>query len=113
MLHIMDANATGAPIPLRRVKPRRIRRYFWCDRTWSWQEGFPWACDIYDCHLCGQQLRLNACRSYGGWVHQDGSVYKTFIDADGEQRDDHCVLPRSDREAAQRMAAKRVKEGMK
>ena len=65
------------------------------------------------CLWCGEELRPNVFRSYGGWVHQDGSIYKTFIGTDGETRDDHCVRPTDDQAAAQKMAAERRKERMR
>lgn len=42
------------------------------------------------CHWCGEELRFIPGR---GWVHQDGKTYKTYIGADGKERDDHCALP--------------------
>ena len=65
------------------------------------------------CLWCGERLRRNIFKSYNGWVHQNGSIYKTFVGANGQVLDDHCVLPTDDQEAAQRMAAERTKERMR
>ena len=59
------------------------------------------------CLWCAEELRYEVGK---GWVHQDGSIYKTYVGADGVERDDHCVLPTTDQEAAERVAAEREKE---
>jgi hypothetical protein len=42
------------------------------------------------CRWCGESLRFERGR---GWVHGDGKLYKTRVDADGIERDDHVALP--------------------
>ena len=59
------------------------------------------------CLWCAEGLKFVTGK---GWTHQDGSIYKTFVGADGIERDDHCVLPTNDQVAAERMAAERKKE---
>jgi len=59
------------------------------------------------CLWCAEGLKFVTGK---GWAHQDGSIYKTFVGADGVERDDHCVLPTNDQVAAERMAAERKKE---
>ena len=58
------------------------------------------------CLWCAEELK----KKRGHWRHQDGSLYKTRISAYGVVCNDHCVLPTSDREAAERVAAGRRKE---
>ena len=58
------------------------------------------------CLWCAERLKMIR----GHWRHQDGSIYKTHIGAYGVVCDDHCVLPTSDQEAAERMAAERRKD---
>lgn len=44
------------------------------------------------CVWCQKPLRWTAD---GGWVHAEtGKLYETYIGADGQERDDHCALPR-------------------
>jgi len=62
------------------------------------------------CLWCGEELRMMRVDRYSQWRHQDGSLYKTFAGADGNVRDDHCVRPTDDQEAAERMAAERREE---
>lgn len=42
------------------------------------------------CVWCREPLRFVSGR---GYVHQDGALYRTRLDADGVERDDHCALP--------------------
>jgi hypothetical protein len=46
------------------------------------------------CRWCGEPLRFERGR---GWVHGDGKVYKTRVDADGIERDDHVAFPVPDK----------------
>ena len=62
------------------------------------------------CLWCGEELRMMRVDGYSQLRHQDGSLYKTFVGADGNVRDDHCVRPTYDRAAAERMAAERRRE---
>ena len=61
------------------------------------------------CLWCAEKIKWTRSRSQdiGQWVHQDGAVYKTYVGADGVERDDHCVLPTNDQEAAERMTVER------
>ncbi len=40
------------------------------------------------CLWCGEQLTF---KSGKGWLHPDGELIKTFVGADGKERDDHCA----------------------
>lgn len=42
------------------------------------------------CVWCREPLRFQPGR---GYVHQDGALYRTRLDPDGVERDDHCALP--------------------
>jgi len=45
---------------------------------------------LYRCAWCELPLRFELGR---GWVHIDGKLYRTRIDDDGVERDDHCASP--------------------